>query len=432
MEAGTRECDLGQGVGALTHAENEPEQTVTERQALTEPGFLGYVVARGLTLVGDNIWWVAIGWAAAQLGDPGLTGLVLAVTGIPRIALMLIGGAVTDIRGSRPVMLASDFLAGVAALSAALLALSQGDTVAAWLLIAMGLVFGTVDAFYVPASSSYLASLVPKHALPRAVAIRQFTNGMSNAVGRSLGGVLVGAGGFALAAFVDGLSFFLCFAIFLFVRPKYPVADPPRTSVRRTLTDGLRYVWTHRTIRGLAMLTLMLNLVTTPLITVGLALRATSEGWGPGRYGLVAGAIGVGTVLGGLLGVVVPPPRRAGMALTIWAAAVCVPFAVLALGTDPTVAMVAAVVWGLCLGPSNAILSGLLMATVQQQMLGRVQSFVSTVANGLTPVGTAGFGGLVALTNLDVVGAICVAMLALTVIVMFLTPDVRNVRLPRE
>lgn len=414
----------------MAHAQTEDGRTDGEQRPLADIRFLGYIGARGLTLVGDHIWWIAIGWAAAQLGNPSLTGVVLAVTGIPRVALMLVGGAVTDLRGARPIMLITDMLAGLAALGAAAVAWTQGNTPAAWLLIVMGLVFGTVDAFYVPASSSYMASLLPKSALARGAAIRQLTTGVATATGRAAGGVLVALGGFALAALVDSVSFFLCFVIFLFVRPRYPVSDPPRTTVRQALVDGLKYVATHPTIRGLAILTLVLNLVTTPLITVGLALRGNQAGWGPEGYGLVAACIGGGMIAGGLLGTVLKPPKRAGLALSLWAAAVCVPFGVLALSSSILVSCLAAVLWSLCLGPSNAILSGLLLATTEQAMLGRVQSFVSMVANGMTPVGSALFGFLVALTSLNTVGIVCLTALAVTVIAMFLLPEIRNAELP--
>lgn len=415
----------------MTRAWVEEGQPRPGQPALTDARFLGYILARGFTLIGDNIWWVAVGWAAAQLGNPGLTGVVLAVTGIPRVALMLVGGAVTDIHGSRPIMLVSDFLAGIAAIVAAVLALTQEKTAAA-LLIVMGLIFGTIDSFYLPASSTYLASLLPKQDLPRGVAVRQLTTGIATAAGRSLGGVLVALGGFALAAFVNGASFFICFAIFYFVRPKYPVEPAKERTIGKALFEGLRYVMHTPTIRVLAFLSVVLNLVTSPVLVVGLALRGTEAGWGPQGYGLVAGCIGAGMIAGGLLGTILEPPRRAGLALSWWAAAICVPFAVLALTDSMLWACVAAVGWTLCLGPQNAILAGLLLATTESSLLGRVQSFVVLLSGALSPVGIALYGIAVAIFGLDAVGIVCVLCLALTVVVMFLAPEIRGARLPDD
>ena len=243
-----------------------------------DPRFLGYLLARGFSFLGDNIWWIAVGWSAAQLDDPGLTGVVLAATGIPRAAFMLLGGVAADLRGARPIMLAADVLAGATALVASFVTGDEPPT--AWLLIVVGIAFGTIDAFYLPAANSYLASLLPRQQLPRGAAIRQFTRSSAETVGSGLGGVLVALGGFSLAAFVNGATFLFCFALLLFVRPRYTFAQAQeKPGVRQALGEGLRYVARHGLIRRLAIVTLVLNGVVVPMTTIGLVLKAQDAGW---------------------------------------------------------------------------------------------------------------------------------------------------------
>jgi MFS family permease len=392
--------------------------------------FLGYILARGLSMVGDNIWWVAVGWAAAQLGDPSLTGLVLAVTGVPRLFLMLFGGAISDLRGARPVMLISDIAAGVAALAAAGLAFGQERT-AAWLLIVMGVVFGTIDSFYLPASRSYLVAILPQESLARGATIRQFTSGLATVGGRSLGGVLVALGGFALGALTNSVSFFICFALLWFVRPRREIPrPPPRTSIRTALADGLRYTARNKLIRGLAVLVLVLNAVTTPITTVGLALRAESAGWGSEGYGLVAACLGVGGLVGSLLGTVFKTPVRAGLGIGLSTLAGALPLLVLAAGSSLPLACAGAALWSLCTGYVSTILAAILVTSTKPEMLGRVQSLVDVLANAVTPVANAAFGLLVGLFGLNGVGIGCVVCFGAAVAWILVSRDIRDARLP--
>lgn len=392
--------------------------------------FLGYILARGLSVVGDNIWWVAVGWAAAQLGDPSLTGVVLAAAGVPRVLLMLFGGAISDLRGARPIMLLSDLAAAVAAGIAAVVALGQ-DQVGAWLLIGMGIVFGTIDSFYLPAANSYLATLLPQDRLARGATIRQFTNGVANAGGRSLGGILVALGGFSLAAVTNSASFFVCFVILVFVRPRRELPRPPAsTSVRQALAEGLRYVAATPLIRGLAGLVLILNAVTTPITTVGLALRAEPAGWGSQGYGLVAAFLGVGGLVGSFIGSVVRPPKRAGLAVGLGALAGVAPLAVVAVGTSLPFVCVATGLWSACTSYVSSILAAILLTSTKPEVLGRVQSVVTMLANAVTPVANALFGVLVGVFGLNWVGAGCVIAFVATVAWIIASREIRDARLP--
>lgn len=394
--------------------------------------FLGYILARGLSMVGDNIWWVAVGWAAAQLGDPSLTGVVLAVTGVPRVVLMLFGGAISDLRGARPLMLASDLAAAVVALVAAGFAFGQ-DQVAAWLLIAVGIVFGTIDSFNLPAATSYLATLLPQESLARGATIRQFTSGVANAGGRSLGGILVALGGFGLAAVTNAASFLICFAIMVLVRPRRELPKPPpKTSVRQALAEGLRYVAATPLIRGLAGVVLILNAVTTPITTVGLALRAEPAGWGAEGYGLVAAFLGVGGLTGSFIGSAFKPPSRAGLGVGLGALGGVVPLAIVATSTSLPLVCVATGVWAVCTGYVSSLLVAILLTSTRLDVLGRVQSVVSMLANAVTPVANALFGVLVGVFGLTGVGIGCVICFAVTVLWILASREIRDARLPSD
>ena len=75
-----------------------------------------------ISLIGDQFHFIALAWLALELTGSGLVlGSVLLVAGLPRMVLMLVGGALADRISPRSVMLVSNGLrTGVVALLAVL------------------------------------------------------------------------------------------------------------------------------------------------------------------------------------------------------------------------------------------------------------------------------------------------------------------------
>ena len=75
-----------------------------------------------ISLIGDQFHFIALAWLALELTGSGLVlGSVLLVAGLPRMVLMLVGGALADRISPRSVMLVSNALrTGVVALLAVL------------------------------------------------------------------------------------------------------------------------------------------------------------------------------------------------------------------------------------------------------------------------------------------------------------------------
>ena len=192
---------------------------------------------------------------------------------------------------------------------------------------------------------------------------------------------------------------------------------------------GLRYVISQPLIRSLAVVTLILNGVVVPMTTIGLVLKAHQLDWGPSGYGLVAGFLGGGMVVGGLVGVIVKTPNRAGYALTLWLLAALPGLGGMVFSNDMLVVCASAGMWSLCVGPCNAILSGLLLTATQPALLGRVQSVVMVLSNAMTPLGTAAFGVMVGLVGLTAVGTACLTCGVLTAAWMLTSPVISRAEL---
>ncbi|WP_425582688.1 MFS transporter [Streptomyces thermolineatus] len=326
------------------------------------------------SLAGDSVLYFALGWAASAHGG-AVAGIVLTAIVLPRVALLLVGGAIGDRLGARRVMIAGD--AVMIAVSVLLAALAHRLGAEPWLLIGAGVAVGCVDAFYLPASGSMPRRLVGKEQLPRALALRQVGAQVVTVGGGPLGGVLVGVAGLAGAALVDAVTFVVVLAVLIVVRPRQDVpAAPAGKHVLREAADGVRVGLGDAVLRpGLLLVGAAAGFL-LPVVPLLLPLLARDRGWGVGVAGLVVSAQGAGMIaitLGvarrGPLG---RPGTLAACGLTVAGSGV------LALAVAP--AGGAALAAGLVIGLGNGLFAshiGPLIATVAPEShLSRIQALL--------------------------------------------------------
>lgn len=83
-----------------------PDPAATARHPITLPHFRNLWIGASISLLGDQFYLVALPWLALQLTGSSLAlGTLLMVAGIPRAALMLVGGAVIDRFSARRVLI---------------------------------------------------------------------------------------------------------------------------------------------------------------------------------------------------------------------------------------------------------------------------------------------------------------------------------------
>jgi MFS family permease len=385
---------------------------------------LGWVFASGVSEVGDEIWFVALAFSASQLGSPGLAGVVLGVATVPRALLTLLGGALTDRFDARKLMMASD-ASRIVVLAGVLFVLAARG-VSPTLLVVTGLLFGVADAFYGPADIAFPRQMVPRTELSRLSALRQLLTRLAVVVGAPVGGLIVAWHGLSGAVTVDALSFAVILGVTALVRPRRPRARATGQSLLADVRDGLAYLRNTPRVRGLIIALAGLNMFVSPVVSVGLALRVSERMWGAPSLGLFSGAIGLGAIVGTLAAMRWRPayPVRTGLLMLVLQA---VSLAV--VGVTPfwlTAALMVEV--GVIAGLASPMLSGAFQATVEEQYLGRAGAVLSILADGLAPVGLAGFGGLAQVLGLGVTVACFGGAFVVLLAVTLMQPGVRAIR----
>src|SRR5881398_3676272 len=135
--------------------------------ALAETQFRRYFIGQATSYLGDGLLPVAISFAVLDLtGSASDLGLVLAVRMVPVVLLLLVGGVWADRLPRHLVMLGSDVVrGGVQALLAVLLLTGSAQL---WHLLVLQALYGAAEAFWRPASSGVMPSIVSPGRLQQA------------------------------------------------------------------------------------------------------------------------------------------------------------------------------------------------------------------------------------------------------------------------
>ncbi|MFJ7907111.1 MFS transporter [Kitasatospora sp. NPDC096204] len=420
-----------------------PRPTATP-PAHRDGNVLRWLAAYTASLIGDSVYFAALAWAAQRSAGPTEVGLVMAAGAAPRALLMLGGGVLADRLDPRRVILGSDALRCLLILSvAAAIALT---TPALWLLVAVALVFGGVDALFVPAVGALPPRITRPDQLARVTGLRSLAMRLGQIAGPPLGGLAMGLGGPAAAFATAGLLFALSLPLLLSVRispleaPSHDApsenahadATPPRRGTPRAeLLDGLRYIRRHPLLGPLVAAGAVCELGLTGTLNVGMVLLNAERGWGPSGYGWIVGCFGAGAAASAALLAVVGRLPRAGLTMAGTLLAGSVGAAAMALVPQLWTAAVLAALVGLGAGVFGSLDGALIQTTADPAYLGRVTSVTMLTMVGLAPLSYPLVGAAIGAWGTAPVFVGCGALSCLGAALALASPAVRRAELPR-
>ena len=371
--------------------------------------------ATTLSLFGDFFSYIAMSWLVLQLTRSSLAlGTVLVVQALPRAVLMVVGGALADRLSPRLTMLGSMALRALFVAPLAVLVLT--GRVQMWEVYGIAVVFGIVDAFFMPARQSILPKVVADHELEPGNAVLNVTAQMSVILGPVLGGVVVAVFGIGWAFAGDAAFFVLGFLFVLWL----PAASRAATGMAHPdgglggqIAAGFRYAWADVGIRVSLIVIAVVDFAANGALGVGIPTLAHGRfAAGATGFGILFGAWGVGATAGALGAGFVPPPKRFGWLIV----GVCVWFGIGITGVGLVSSLVPAILLmgfaGIATGVVNTYALSWLQRRTDRAMQGRVMSLVMLASMGLTPLAYAA-SGAIANVNPTLLFVICGGMILL-------------------
>ncbi len=387
--------------------------------ALSVPNYRRYISGQAISLSGTWMQMAAQSWLVLTLSGSATTlGVIVALQTLPVLLLGPYGGVVADRVDKRRLMIALQAAMGLQALILGVLTITGAVTL--WEVGLLAALLGLNNAFESPARQAFMLEMVGPGTLRNAVSLNSVLVNVARVVGPALAGILIALSGEGVCFLLNATSFAAVIASLLTLDRAAINPSEPSPRSPGQLREGLRYVAGVRDLAvPLAMMALAGALAYEFQVTLPvMASRALHAG--PGGFGFMTAAMGLGAVVGGL--VVAARGRTGLLPLTLAAAA----FGVLLLGAAaaPSLAVelvALALVGGASISFMSTGNSTLQLATAPN-MRGRVMSLWFVAFQGSTPIGGPIVGWVMAQAGARAglgVGAItCLLVAALGVLAM--------------
>ena len=249
---------------------------------------------------GGLIQSVGASWMMTSLApSPQLVALVQASTTLPIMLLSLWAGAVADNLDRRLVMLwAQGFMLVV---SVVLAGFAWAGILTPWWLLGFTFLIGCGTAMNGPAWQASVGDMVPRAALPGAIALNSMGFNIARSLGPAIGGAIVAAAGAAAAFLTNAVSYLGLIAVLARWHPTETPRTLPRERLGVAMGAGLRYVAASPNIRIVLLRACLFGIAASAIPALMPLVARTRMGGGPLTYGVLLGAFGIGAVGGALL-----------------------------------------------------------------------------------------------------------------------------------
>jgi MFS family permease len=351
------------------------------------------VASMAVSLLGSGVWLVAVVYQVIALGGgPSELSLVATTFSVGLLGSVLLGGLAADRLPKRGLMIGVEAVKTAGAAAVAALALT--GTLQLWQLAVISLLLGAADAFFYPAYSALLPTILPAEELLAANGVEGTVRPiLQRAIGPGLAGLLVGASAPGIAVLVAAGAYLVAvLALLGMPAVAVPAAEPgaERTSVLRDFREGVGYMvrtgWFFATV---LFATVYVLLVIGPFeVLLPFAVRDHAGG-GPAEFAAVVAGYGVGGAVGSITVSMFRLPRRYLTVMLLCWGAGALPLVVLGFSDQVWLMVVAAFAVGVTDAAAMVIWGTLLQRRVPTRMLGRVSSLDFFVSLAFMPVSMA-------------------------------------------
>lgn len=392
-----------------------------------EAQFRRLFLGQALSTTGDRIAQVALPFAVLSIGGgAGEVGLVVAASALPFFALSLVGGVWADRLPRQRVMLASDLVRMATQATLAVLLFTGEATVG--LMVALMAVFGTADAFFSPAVTGVVPSVVPPHRVQAATALLGLQRSVGNVLGPAVAGVLIAVLDPGGAIAVDAATFTVS-AGFL-AGMHVPAARRIPDAAERfgaQLAEGFAAVRSRGWVVAALGAVGIYHVVVLPAIFVLGPVLAERDYGGATDWAIVSAGFGLGSIVGDLVVLRWRPSRPLVVSM---AALVVASSQAAIIGSGLSIPAIAALeaVAGVGVSMFFTLWEVTLQEQIPPQTLSRVSSYDYLVSVGLMPIGLALAGPVSEVVGLHATLDAMTAIGVATAVAVGAVPTVRALR----
>ena len=357
-------------------------------------------IAALVSNVGTFMHIVAAGWAMTSLTDsPTLVGLVQTSWAVPGFVLALHAGAFADMVERRRLIALTQVLALV--IAAALGVLEMTGNLGVTTLLVGTFLESVALTIAAPAFMALTPQLVGTQSLSQAFGLDSVSRNIAQSVGPALAGAVIAFTNPGAVFILNAVSFV---GILIVVRkfPKFTIQVESASKINHVIKDGIKHVVRTAQLRNIALRLALVLGATASLNSVMPVVAKESLNVGSSGFGVLAGALGVGSVLA----VWLLPILRKKMKAELLAVAASFVWAAAAVGFAQSSTLLTAVPALLLCGATLMVLMNVLFSTfialLPDHLRGRGSSIGMLMAWLGTSVGAFAWGFTAASTSVRV------------------------------
>ena len=371
-------------------AETKESARESFRSVLRNPNLRRIQLAFGGSLAGDWAYGTAIlVWAFLESGATGV-GIFTAARFIGAAIAGPVGATIADRMSRRSFMMATDLIRVVLVSIVAVLIVADGPVLVVYV---VSVVAAMAGAPFRSAQAGLIPQLVETPGqLTASNAVAANIENVVVFLGPAVGALMVGALGVASVVWLNVATFVFSFLMVAGVKVHQaeagdePDEDEPREKMLAEITAGFVYVAKNGDLRTISILTGAQTIIWGALsvFMVVIAVRdfgeAASVGW-------LQGAMGVGTIIGGVMILGRISKGRLASDMVIGVLGWALPVIVLAVFPSPVTAIAALLVIGIADPWVNLGLETIPQRLAPENAISRVYAAVESIAIGAIAIG---------------------------------------------
>lgn len=366
-----------------------------------------FLSGQGVSLIGDQVFFIAVVWAAAQWGGNSAVTWVTLAESVPRALGMVFGGVICDAFGPRMVLLRTTSIRIAVLATASAVALSAHSV---WLLVLVAGLEGSMLGLGSPSFGTLLPRMVSRDQLSRANSVLTMVARLAPILGSPFGAWLVATGHLAVALAVVSGGCAVSWLCLTAVTRSIAVPGTGGGGLWRKSADGFKLLRADRRLRWLFASALCLDLAFAWPLNPALPVVVLDRGWGVGAVALLIAGFGAGALVSAGLGAVLG--ERVPIAVRFVGGGAGIALALLGMILAPSLPLMAAatVALGVFSGQNGPAMVTLFQRSAPADRLGVAMSMIALSSIGAAPFAYAIFGALAGFTSPTVAWISCAAL----------------------
>ena len=279
--------------------------------ALQYPAYRAYWLGMLASVSGFQMFRAAQAWFVYELtGSPLFLGYALTANAVPAIFFNLVGGVFADRVDKRRLIMVTQAVS--ASLIFLLAILTLLDVVAVWQILVIAGLAGAVEAIDTPARQAIYPHLIDRRVMMSAVALNSSIWSGNRIIAPAIAGLIIAWTSVETSFFVAGAGFVIMVAVMYGLRVP-PIERGATGSPARNLLEGLNYIRTNFLFTFLIGMTFFNSFFGMAYVSLMPVIAKDVLNQGPGAYGILLSASGVGSLLVTVLFGFAGNPRYKGL-----------------------------------------------------------------------------------------------------------------------